>query len=131
MATFGPNYGLETADESIASCPQVALRYFGPFPAKRCLEMIDTSVFFSTNLALQNDLERKVQRICIWRIWWPLYRGNDARNVFFSHSWLTRALCDGAESPVGMSAFCGRNVCLPRVLILPLRHFPNNFGHLF
>jgi hypothetical protein len=38
MATFGLNYGLETADEAFASCPQVVLRYFGPFPAKRCLE---------------------------------------------------------------------------------------------
>lgn len=34
-------------------------------------------------------------------------------------------------SPVGMSMFCGRNVCLLRASILPLRHFSDNFGNYF
>lgn len=49
-ATFGGNYGLQTADEAVAGCPKVALRYFSLFKAKRFLEMVDTLVFFSANL---------------------------------------------------------------------------------
>ena len=46
LASFGTNYGLQTADEEITNCTKVDLRYFGPFPALRCLEMIDTFIFF-------------------------------------------------------------------------------------
>jgi hypothetical protein len=60
LTTFGENYSLQTANEAITRCPQVALRYFGPFPAKGLLEMIDTLVFFSANLTLQNTQDRKL-----------------------------------------------------------------------
>ena len=46
FATFGTNYGLQTTDNAITVCTKVALRYFGPFVAKRHLEMIDSLVFF-------------------------------------------------------------------------------------
>ena len=47
LVTFGANCGLQTASETVTRCPNVALRYFGPFPAKRVLEVIDTLVFFN------------------------------------------------------------------------------------
>ena len=31
LATFGTNYGLQTADKAITSCTKVALQYFGSF----------------------------------------------------------------------------------------------------
>ena len=54
LATFRTNYGLQTAGKAITGCTKVPLRYFGPFLAKRRLEIIDTLVFFSENLTLQN-----------------------------------------------------------------------------
>ena len=39
LVTFGTNYGLQTANETVTRCPNVALRYFGPFPEKRLLEV--------------------------------------------------------------------------------------------
>ena len=35
LVTFGTNYALQTANESVTRCPNVALRYFGRIPAKR------------------------------------------------------------------------------------------------
>ena len=60
LATFGTNYGLQTADKAIIGCTKVALRYFEPFPAKRRLQMIGTLVFFCENLTLQNAQGAKV-----------------------------------------------------------------------
>ena len=54
LVTFDTNFGLQTANETVSRCPNVALRYFGEFPVKRLLEVIDTLVFFSANLAFQN-----------------------------------------------------------------------------
>ena len=53
LATFGTNYGLQTVNETVTRCPKVALRYFVPLAAKRFLEVIDTLIFFSANLAFQ------------------------------------------------------------------------------
>ena len=72
LVTCGMNYGLETANETVARCPNVALRSFGPFPAKSLLEVI---------LAFQNTPDTIVQRIGIRRFWWPLSAGNEARNL--------------------------------------------------
>ena len=52
LAAFGTNYGLQTVDRAITGCTKVALRYFGLFPAKRCLVIIHTLVFFSENVTL-------------------------------------------------------------------------------
>ena len=49
------------ANETVTRCPNVALRHFGPFPAKRFLEVIDTMVFFSANLAFQNTTDTDTQ----------------------------------------------------------------------
>ena len=54
LANFGTNNGLQTANATVTRCPKVALRYFVPLAAKRFLELIDTLVFFSGNLACQN-----------------------------------------------------------------------------
>ena len=54
LVTVGINYGPQAANETLTLCPNVALPYFGLFPAKRLLELIDTLVFFSANLAFQN-----------------------------------------------------------------------------
>ena len=72
LAIFDKNYGLQTANETVTRCPKVVLRYFVPFAAKRLLEVIDTLVYFSANLALQNIPGTIVQRIGIRRFWWPL-----------------------------------------------------------
>ena len=77
MVAFSANNGLETAQKTIARCPQVVLWYFGPFPTKRLLEMFDACVSFSANLFLQNTPDRKVQRICIRRICQPVCAGNE------------------------------------------------------
>ena len=50
MATFGTNYGLQTANETITRCPKVALRYFVTLAVKRFLELIDTLVFLVPTL---------------------------------------------------------------------------------
>ena len=63
LATFGTNYGLETANKATTIYTKVALRYFGPFAAKRRLDIIDTLVFFSENVTLQNAPGAKFQRI--------------------------------------------------------------------
>ena len=60
VATFSTNYGLKTAEKDITSCTKLALRYFVLFPAKHRLVMIDTLVFFSENLTLQNVVGAKV-----------------------------------------------------------------------
>lgn len=86
MATFGINYGLQTVSEGVARCPKVGLWYFGPFPANRLLELVDTLVFFSDNLTLQNTLGRKFQRFFIWNIWSRLYAKNQNFYCFFGHS---------------------------------------------
>ena len=83
LATFGTNYGLQTADKALTGCTKVALRYFGPFPAKRRLEMIDPSVFFSENLTLQNAPNAKVQRFEIQKFCWLLCGRNEARILLF------------------------------------------------
>ena len=67
LATFHMNYGLQTANETVTRCPKVALRYFLPLVSKRFIEVIDTFVFFSGNLAFQNTLGTIVQRIGIRR----------------------------------------------------------------
>ena len=95
LANFGMNHGLQTVDKATKGCTKVALQYFSPFPAKRSFEMIDTVVFFSENLTLQNASGAKVQRIENRRNWWPLCCGSEAKLI---HSCLTRAECDGAES---------------------------------
>ena len=71
------------ADKTIKTSTKVAPQDFGPFPTKRRLEILDTFVFFSENLTLQNAPEEKVQRIEIQRFWWPLYGRNDAMNPLF------------------------------------------------
>ena len=55
LVTFGTNYGLQMVDKAITGCTKVALRYFGPFPAKRGLEMSATLVFFSENLSQKSN----------------------------------------------------------------------------
>ena len=65
LVNFGTNYGPQTANETVTRCPNVALRYFGQFPAKRLLEVIDTLVFLSAKLAFQNTPDTIVQRIGI------------------------------------------------------------------
>ena len=59
LATFGTNYGLQTGGKAITCCTKVALRYFGPFPAKLHLEMIDALVIFNENLTPQNATAQK------------------------------------------------------------------------
>ena len=54
LVTFGTNYILQTANETVSHYLNVALRYFGPFLAKRLLEVIDTLVFFNANLTFHN-----------------------------------------------------------------------------
>ena len=81
LVTFAKNYAHQTANETVKRCPNVALRYFGPFPAKRLLEVIDTLVFLSPNLAFQNTSDTTVQRIGIRRFWWPLCARNEAKNL--------------------------------------------------
>ena len=81
LFTFGTSFGLQTANETVTCCPNVALRYFGQFLAKRLLEVIDTLVFFSANLDFQNTPDTIVQRIGNRRFWWPLCAGNEAGNL--------------------------------------------------
>ena len=83
LANIGTNYGLQKVNETVMRCPKVALRYFVPLAAKRFLEVIDSLVFFSANLAFQNSPGTIVERIGIWRFWWPLCGGNQARNLIF------------------------------------------------
>ena len=54
LATFDTNYGLQTAEKTITGCMKAALRYFGPFSAKRRLEMVDTLIFFLVRNLLSN-----------------------------------------------------------------------------
>ena len=52
LATFGTNYGLQTANETFTRCPKVALRgYFVPLAAKRSLKMNDTIFLVATLLS--------------------------------------------------------------------------------
>ena len=81
LATFDTSSYLQTANKAITGCTKATLRYFSPFLAKRCLEMIDTLVFFSENLTPQNDPGAEVQLIKIRRFWWPLGGRNEARNL--------------------------------------------------
>ena len=83
MANFGTNYGLQTAHKTITGYTKMALQYFGPFPAKRRLEMTVTLVFFNETLTLQIAPGAKVQRIQIQRFWWPLCGRYEARNLLF------------------------------------------------
>ena len=76
LVIFGTNYGLQTADKAIIGFMKVALWYFGPFQAKRHLEMMDTLVFFSENFTLFE----------IWRFWGSLCGRNEARNRLFKLS---------------------------------------------
>ena len=70
------------ADKAIIGSTKVALRYHRQWAkVKRYLEMIDTLVFFSENLTLQNASDAKVQQIEIWRFWWPLCGRNKAGNI--------------------------------------------------
>ena len=92
LATFGTNYGLQTVIETVTRCPKVALRYFVPLAAKRFLEMIDTLVFFSANLAYashNSPTDWNTRILC---------GENEVRNLIFKNSWAARAECDGAES---------------------------------
>ena len=120
LATFGTNYGPQTADKAVTGSTKVALRYLGPFPAKRRLEMIDSLLYFSEHLTLQNIPGVKVQQIEIRIYWWPLCRRNEARNLLFKPF-----LVDACW----VRSVCGRNVCLSRVSIISLRHFPCNIRH--
>ena len=61
----------------------MALPYFGPFSEKHRLDMIDTLVFFSENLILQNAPGAKVERIEIPKFWWLLCGRNEAKNLLF------------------------------------------------
>ena len=81
LAEFGTNYGLQTADKAITGCTKVALRYFGPFPAERRLEMIDTLVFFCENITLQNTPDAIVHRDS--QILVALCGRNGVRNLLF------------------------------------------------
>ena len=63
--------------------------------------MIDSLVFFSENLTLQNAPGAKVQRIEIQRFWWPMKRGIS----FLSHSWLTRAVHGLRPKPLPSQGF--------------------------
>ena len=84
------------SDKATAGYAGVALRYFGPF------EMMDTLVYFSENLTLQNAPGTKIQRIEIRKFWWPNCAVEMKRGTsFLSHSWLTRAECGSAESRQG------------------------------
>ena len=83
LVTFVVNYGLQAADKDITVCTKVALGYFGTFPAKRRLQMIETLVVFSENLTLQNAPGVKVQPIEIRRFWRPLCSRNETRNLLF------------------------------------------------
>ena len=47
LASFGTNYGLQTANETVTRCTKVALRHFVPFAVKR----IDALVLSCANLA--------------------------------------------------------------------------------
>ena len=83
LAIFGTNYGLQTADKAITGCTKVALRYFGLFPLKHILQMIDTLVFHSEKPTLQNIPDVKVQPIEIRRFCWPLCGKNEPKNLLF------------------------------------------------
>ena len=83
LASFGTNYGLQTVNDTVTRCPKVALRSFVPLTAKRFLEVIDTLVFISGNLALKNTPGTAVQRIGIRRFWWSLCGGNEATKLIF------------------------------------------------
>ena len=95
LATFGTNYGLQTVNEIVTRCPKVPLWYFVPLAPKRFLEVINTFVFFSANLAFQNTAGIIVQAINIRRFWSLLCGINEA--------WMARAKVLLLECPRSVS----------------------------
>ena len=95
LANFGMNYGPHTADKAITGCTKVALPYFGPFPAKRRLKIINTLVFFRILSKMREAEKSNGLRS-------ENFGGHCAVEMkrgtyFLSHSWLTHAECGGAE----------------------------------
>ena len=94
LTIFATNFDLQTADKAIKGCMKQALRYFGPFPAKRRLEMIDNLVFISENLTLPKWNRLKSPTHFGGHCAVEIKRGN----CFLNHSCLTHAECSGAQS---------------------------------
>ena len=116
LVTFGTNYGLQTVNEIRHTLPEIgSAGYFVPLAAKRFLELIDSLVFFSANLAFQNTLGTIVQRIGIRRFWRPLCGGNEAKNLCFWVRW----------------SVCARNVCMSKASMHRPAYFRDNILHLF
>ena len=99
LATSGTNYGLQTAFKAFIGCTKVALWYFDSFPAKCCLKMNDTLIFF----LVRNLLSKMPQAQMSHGLRSGVFGGHYAvemkrRTSFLWHSWLMRAKCEGAES---------------------------------
>ena len=103
---------------------KVALQYFGSFPTKRRLEVIDILVFFSENLTLQYALGTKVQRIEIRRFWQPLCGRNKARNLFFKPFLVDTYWVRWCW----VLLVCEQNIYFPKASIPSLNIFPIIFG---
>ena len=86
MATFGTNYGLQTADKAVTGCTKVALRFYGPLPVK---QMIDTLVFFSQKLTLKIPQAQKSNALRSGDFGGHCAVEMKRGTSFLSHSWLT------------------------------------------
>ena len=53
LVTFGTNYDPQTVNETVTRYPNVALRYFGPLPAKRLLWYFLVPILLSKILQTQ------------------------------------------------------------------------------
>ena len=122
LVTFGTNYGLQTANETVTRCPNVALQYL--------LEVIDTLVFFSANLAFQktrhNSPTNWYPEILVAIVRWKL---SEEHHFVTIYGW--RVLSAMVLSPVGMSKVWGQNFFVPKALIPPPEFVRDNIGHLF
>ena len=69
LITFDTNDDLQTTNQTVTQCPNVALRILALSRRSACLLVIDTLVFFSANIAFQNTPDTIVQRIGSRRFW--------------------------------------------------------------
>ena len=98
LATFGMNYGLQTVNETVTRCPKVALWYLVPLAAKRFLEIIDTLIFFSANLASKIRQAQMPNGLATGDFGGHCAVEMKRGTSFFNHSWVAHAECDGVES---------------------------------
>ena len=98
LATIGTNFDLQTAGKALTGCTKMAPRYFGPFLAKRRLQMIGTLVFFLVRTLLSKMPQAQKSNGLRSEDFGGHCAAEIKRGTFFlSHSWLTCAECGGAE----------------------------------